>query len=217
VTVLSRGGSGAASTARLAHVVADLETLDRAEGTVSQVLAHAGPIRYLVFCQRYRGQGDPWKGELQVGLTATKLLIDCFASNFFAEGDRAIGVVSSVYADFVGGSQPVGYHVVKAGLNQMVRYYAWQLGRQGVRVNAVMPLSYMKSESRDYYQGRPELRDLYDKFVPLRRMGKAEDSADLLDFLCSPKAAFINGQCIFVDGGASVLWQEELARGLSGL
>jgi enoyl-[acyl-carrier-protein] reductase (NADH) len=43
-------------------------------------------------------------------------------------------------------------------------------------------------------------------------MGNAEDSANLLDFLCSDKAAFINGQCIFVDGGVSVVWQEELAK-----
>jgi NAD(P)-dependent dehydrogenase (short-subunit alcohol dehydrogenase family) len=217
VTVVSRRTPVPEGAAGISHVAADLETLDSADDLVRQVLDLGGPVRYLVFCQRYRGQGDLWRGELQVGLTATKIVIEGFARNFLAAGDRAIGVVSSVYADFVGGSQPIGYHVVKAGLNQMVRYYAWQLGREGIRVNAIMPLSYMKSESFEYYRGRPELLDLYDRFVPLRRMGAPEDSANLLDFLCSDKAAFINGQCIFVDGGVSVVWQEELARSLTGL
>ena len=114
---------------------------------------------------------DAWQGEIQVGLTASRLLIEGLAPHFCAEGDRAIGLVSSVYANFVGGSQPVGYHVVKAGLNQMIRYYAWELGRQGIRANAVMPLTYIKPESRAFYHSKPDLLALYDRFVPLRRLG----------------------------------------------
>jgi NAD(P)-dependent dehydrogenase (short-subunit alcohol dehydrogenase family) len=201
----------------LHHIAGDLESLTDASGLISRVLDAGGPVQYIVFCQRYRGQGDPWQGELQVELTATRLLIEGLSGHFTTEGDRAIGIVSSVYASFVGGSQPVGYHVAKAGLNQMVRYYAWELGRNGIRTNAVMPLTYVKPESREFYGSQPALARLYNDFVPLRRLGKAEDSANLLDFLCSDKAAFINGQCIFVDGGVSVVWQEELARHLTGI
>lgn len=203
--------------AGIAHISGDLETLSDASDIVNRVLAAGGPLQYLIFCQRYRGQGDPWHGELQVGLTATRLLIEGFRPHFVPTGDRAIGVVSSVYASFVGGSQPVGYHVAKAGLNQMVRYYAWELGRIGIRTNAVMPLTFVKPESRAYYEAQTELMKLYDEFVPLRRPGDAEDSANLLDFLCSAKASFINGQCINVDGGVSVVWQEELARRVTGV
>ena len=60
----------------------------------------------------------------QGGPDGLEYLIEGFADHFTPASDRAIGVVSSVYAQFVGGSQPVGYHVVKAGLNEMVRYYA---------------------------------------------------------------------------------------------
>jgi NAD(P)-dependent dehydrogenase (short-subunit alcohol dehydrogenase family) len=216
VSVLSRRAPEHARE-RQHHIAADLETLTDASDIVARALAAGGPLRYVVFCQRYRGEGDPWHGELQVGLTATRLLIDGLRAHFTADGDRAVGIVSSVYASFVGGSQPVGYHVAKAGLNQMVRYYAWGLGRGGIRVNAVMPLTYIKPESREFYGSQPRLTQLYNDFVPLRRLGNAEDTANLLDFLCSDKAAFINGQCIFVDGGASVVWQEELARHLTGI
>ncbi|KQZ01908.1 oxidoreductase [Pseudolabrys sp. Root1462] len=199
------------------HVAADLESLTDARDIVSEVVEANGPVQYLIFSQRYRGGGDPWAGELQVGLNATRLLVEAFTNRFISEGDRAIGIVSSVYADFVGGSQPVGYHLVKAGLNQLARYYAWELGRQGIRVNAVMPLSYVKNESRPFYAAQTELTDLYKRFVPLGRMGDSVDAANLLDFLCSEKAGFINGQCIFVDGGVSVVWQEEVAKSLTGL
>ena len=58
---------------------------------------------------------------------------------------------------------------------------------------------------------------LYRNFVPMGTIGRAEDSANLLEFLCSEKASFINGQAIFVDGGVSVIWPEELARSMSGI
>jgi len=209
ITVLSRNSP---EDSKFGHVAADLEQLADAAEVVAQTVKLGGPLRYLIFSQRFRGQGDPWQGEIQVGLNATRIMTEGFADHFSDDGDRAIGVVSSVYADFVGGSQPVGYHAVKAGLNQMVRYYAWTLGRKGVRCNAIMPLTYAKPETRQFYAANPKLMDVYDRFVPLRRMGDADDSANLVDFLCSTKAAFINGQCIFVDGGVSVVWPEELAR-----
>ena len=216
VTVVSRNPPTLLkANPKLHHVAADLETMTDATTIVASTIAAAGPVQYLVFCQRYRGTGDSWQGEFQVGLTATRLLVEGFTGHFISEGDRAIGLVSSVYAEFVGPSQPIGYHVVKAAVNQMTRYYAWQLGQRGIRVNGVMPLSYIKDEARDFYKSKPELTDLYKRFVPLGRMGDSHDSANLLDFLCSEKAGFINGQCIFVDGGVSVIWQEGLAKSLT--
>jgi NAD(P)-dependent dehydrogenase (short-subunit alcohol dehydrogenase family) len=215
VTVVSRQAPESSPRPAFSHIAADLQSPDCAGDIVSRALEVAGPIRYLLFCQRYRGTGDPWHGELQVSLTATKAIIEGFADHFCPNGDRAIGVVSSVYAEFVGGSQPLGYHVAKAGLNQMVRYFGWTLGHKGIRINAIMPLTYMKPESRDFYLANQKLLDVYKRFVPLERLGDVEDSANLLEFLCSTKAGFINGQCIFVDGGTSVIWPEELARSFS--
>jgi NAD(P)-dependent dehydrogenase (short-subunit alcohol dehydrogenase family) len=218
VTVIARKApTDRALAARVSHVEVDLETLGDGAAVVAAAVEHGGPLSYLVFCQRYRGQADPWQGELQVSLRATDQLMRAAAEHFAAVGDRAIAVVSSVYAEFVGGSQPVSYHVAKAGLNQLVKFYAWRLGQQGIRVNAIMPLTYLKQESQDHYLKNTALMDLYRRFVPLGRIGSAEDSANLIDFLCSDKAAFITGQGIFVDGGVSIVWPEELARGLTGI
>lgn len=214
VTVISRNHP---ADLAVHHVPVDLEVMTSADAVVEETVRLGGTVRYVVFCQRYRGSGDPWQGELQVSLTATRLLINALVGRFCDEGDRAVAVVSSVYAEFVGGSQPESYHVAKAGLNQLVKYNAWVLGRKGIRINAIMPLTYLKAESKQFYLNNEPLMALYREFVPLGSIGRAEDSANLLDFLCSEKAAFINGQAIFVDGGVSVVWPEELARTMNGL
>jgi NAD(P)-dependent dehydrogenase (short-subunit alcohol dehydrogenase family) len=194
------------------HVAADLEALTDTADLAAAIAAQGGPIRYLIFCQRYRGQRDAWQVEWQVSLTATKLLTEALTPHFVTNGDRAIAAASSVYAEFIGGSQPPSYHVVKAALTQLVRYYARTLGRKGIRVNAVMPLTYLKPESQDRYLSDQKLLDMYERLVPLRRLGTADESASVLEFLCSERASFVNGQCIFVDGGASVIWAEEVAQ-----
>jgi NAD(P)-dependent dehydrogenase (short-subunit alcohol dehydrogenase family) len=203
--------------ASLRHFPADLERAGGFADLCRQVAEAGGPVSYLVLSQRFRGQGDAWAGEIQVGLTASRDLIEGFVAHFTETGDRAIGVVSSVYAEFVGSSQPVGYHVVKGGLNAMVRHYAATLGRRGIRVNAIMPLTYLKRESRSFYESNEKLMDTYRRLVPLGRLGTAEESADALDFLCSERASFINGQCLFLDGGVSVVWPEEVAKSFAGL
>lgn len=215
VTVIAR--TRPAEQTRLNFVSADLETMSSSAEVVEEAVRLGGKIRYLIFCQRYRGAGDPWQGELQVTLTATRLLMNGFADQFCADGDRAIAVVSSVYAEFVGSSQPESYHVAKAGLNQLVKFNAAVMGRRGIRVNSIMPLTYLKAESKEFYLANDALMKLYRDFVPIGTIGRAEDSANLLEFLCSPKASFINGQAIYVDGGVSVVWPEELARTLAGI
>ena len=72
----------------------------------------------------------------------------------------------------------------------------------------------MKDESRQYYVEKEDLRKLYEKIIPLHRMGKAEDIADVIEFLCSDKASYITGQEIIVDGGLSLVGQSSLAKHL---
>lgn len=212
VTVLSR--SAPEPHENLNHIFVDLLQMKNFEQIVQKILQSGGRLSYLVFCQRYRGDGDSWAGELQVSLTATRELINALVDEFFLPHDCAIGVVSSVYAKLVGSSQPDSYHIAKAALNQLVKYNAWALGKRGIRINSVMPLTYLKSESKEYYLSNAPLMKLYENLVPLKRMGSAKDSANLIDFLCSEKARFINGQLIFVDGGVSVIWPEELVKQL---
>jgi NAD(P)-dependent dehydrogenase (short-subunit alcohol dehydrogenase family) len=197
--------------------VADILEPDALARVLDEALAAAGAPSYVVFCQRYRGEQDPWRGELEATLTATKSALERLAPDFATNGDRAVVMVSSVFSDFVGEGQQVGYHVAKAGLNQLMRYYAVALGRHGIRVNGVTPFTFLKEESRRFYLENTALLEAYREMVPLGRMATSEEIADVILFLCSSQAAFVNGQNLYVDGGLSLVWPETLVRRIKGV
>lgn len=199
------------------HWIADLAAGQSLNATLDAIVKERGNLNYLIFCQRYRGNEDPWKGEIEVSLNLTKAVIELMQDRFETAGDKAIVMVSSVFADFVGEGQAVSYHVGKAAMNQMMRYYAVNLGRKGIRVNAVTPFTFLKEESRDFYLKNERLHELYKEIIPLGRMSTSTDSAHVIAFLCSPPSSFINGQNIYVDGGLSLVWPETLARKLTAL
>jgi NAD(P)-dependent dehydrogenase (short-subunit alcohol dehydrogenase family) len=199
------------------HWVTDIQDVEARARVLQDALAHGGRLSYVVFCQRYRGKENDWAGELEVSLTATKQMIEFLTDHFAVDGDRAIVMVSSVFGSFVGEGQPLSYHVGKAALEHMSRYYAVNLARRGIRVNSITPFTFLKDESKEFYLNNKPLHDLYCRMVPLGRMGTAEDSAKVVAFLCSPAAGFVTGQNIFVDGGLSAVWPETLLRRVVGI
>ncbi len=196
---------------------ADISQKEMLLRSLQNVVEAQGKISYCVFLQRYRGQSDDWEGEFHTTLTATRNVVDFLVPHFMDHGDKGIVMVSSIFSKFVGDSQPASYHVMKAGLDQLMRYYAVLLGKKNIRSNGITPFTFLKEESKSFYlQNRP-LIDLYQGIIPLQRMGTAEDSADAVEFLCSPRASFLTGQNILVDGGLSLVWPETLARSLKNL
>ncbi len=133
------------------------------------------------------------------------------------KGDNALLMVSSVFAKYVGEGQGASYHVAKAGLEQLMRFYALNLGPKGIRCNGITPFTYLKEESRQFYLGNKKITDVYESITPLRRMATTEDSANVIEYLCSTQASFLTGQNIIVDGGLSLVWPETLARNMSGI
>lgn len=186
-------------------------------GVLSEIIQQNGKVNNLVLLQRFKGDGDKWDGEMATSLTATKNIIEGLVQHFSSSGNNSIVVVSSIADHFIAERQPVGYHVAKAGLFQMVCYYAVALGPRGIRVNCVSPCTTVKDENRDFYLKNEKLLELFKKTIPLGRMGTAAENAQVIAFLCSPKASFVTGQKITVDGGVSLLSQEALARKLTGL
>jgi 3-oxoacyl-[acyl-carrier protein] reductase len=94
-----------------------------------------------------------------------------------------------------GNQGQTNYSATKAGIIGFTRSLAREVGRFGVTANAVAP-GFIESEmTRDLPAS--EIR----KNVPVRRLGKPEEVAHAVSFLCSTDAAYINGAVIDVNGG----------------
>src|SRR6185312_4964464 len=140
---------------------------------------------------------EAWDAVIAVNLTGTFHMTREVAPHMVARGSGAIINASSivgVYGNFV---QP-NYVATKAGVIGMTRVWARELGRKGVRVNAIAP----GFIATDMTAKMPEdVLDGMKRKTPLGRLGAPEDVAKAYVFLASDEASFINGQVLGVDGG----------------
>ena len=91
------------------------------------------------------------------------------------------------------------YVAAKAGVIGMTKVWARELGRKGIRVNAVAP-GFIETRMTE---GIPEkVIDMIVERVPLQRMGRPEEIANAYLFLASDEASYISGHVLSVDGGA---------------
>ena len=105
--------------------------------------------------------------------------------------------ISSVVG-IAGNAGQVNYSASKAGIIGMTKSLAKELGSRGVNVNAVAP-GFIETDMTDVLGDR--FKEEAKKSIPLKRLGKAEDVAEVVAFLASDSANYITGQVIHVDGG----------------
>lgn len=74
----------------MAYWVTDITNPRKLKSTLKEIIHRRGRIRYLVFFQRFRGEGDTWDGEVRVTLTATQRMIDWLAGNSSGRVTRAL-------------------------------------------------------------------------------------------------------------------------------
>jgi NAD(P)-dependent dehydrogenase (short-subunit alcohol dehydrogenase family) len=119
-------------------------------------------------------------------------------------------IVALTYAEGsrTGGLQPwVGMGSAKAALESLVRYFAVALAKRGITVNAISPgwtensvLNTLPTEAQDL------IRNWHVRgWTPMGRLGTPEDVGDVVALICSEQAAWITGQVIYADGGASLM------------
>ena len=137
---------------------------------------------------------DDWKKTLDVNLGGSFNLVK--ASLEFLDSPSSIVFVSSQLA-FKGSKSSVAYAASKSGILGLMRSLAIQLA-PNIRVNAVAPGTIDTDIIKNYTE---EERQRREREIPLGRIGKPEEVANVIAFLLSPESSYITGAVIDVNGG----------------
>ncbi|MDX2071625.1 MAG: SDR family oxidoreductase [Haliscomenobacter sp.] len=93
----------------------------------------------------------------------------------------------------------IAYGTSKAAIMHLTKQQAVEYGNKGVRANAIAPGPVETEMAKLVHSA--DIRTSYSDAIPLARYGTTTEIADAVYFLCSPAAAYINGQILAVDGG----------------
>lgn len=186
--------SNSAQLAHLSSYVDELSALVNAHG-----IEGMGEIETLA-------QAD-WNRVIRVNLTSVYLTIQAVLPALRRVPNPAIVNVASVAA-FVAFGRNISYSASKGGLVSLTRELAVDLAPENIRVNAVCPglmdtpmLTRIFSYHRS--QGVEDPLTRLTRRIPLRRVGRPQEVAEVARFLVSPRSSYITGQAIVVDGGYS--------------
>ncbi len=172
-------------------------------GRIDVLVNNAGITRDALFVKMKDGElvkqmeESAFDSVVAVNLKGVFNCAQAVAPYMIRQGGGVIINVSSVVALY-GNFGQTNYVATKAGVIGMTRVWARELGRYGIRVNAVAP-GFIATEM---VQKMPEkvLEDM-KAHTPLGRLGRPEDVANAFLWLASDEASFVHGATISVDGG----------------
>jgi 3-oxoacyl-[acyl-carrier protein] reductase len=208
---LSAAAASLGAAASVLAVPADVTDAAQAEALVSAAVRAYGGIDVLVNNvggspggrRLAQGTDEDWRLTLELNLVQTVRMMRLAAPHMAGRAGAAIVNVASISGwtpQLAGSGQ---YGAAKAALIFETELWALDLNAQGIRVNTVSPGSILvPGNGWDRY--RLSEPDGYADYVangfPMGRLGSAEEVADVIAFLASPRAHWINGRNIPVDG-----------------
>lgn len=167
---------------------------DRLEGRIHALVHCAGITRDALLWKMDDAQ---WGEVLDVNLGSAFRLLRGTVPALRRAGTGSVVLVSSINGER-GKFGQSNYAASKAGLNALARTAARELGRFGIRVNAVAPGFVETAMTRDI---PPEFRRRAEEETVLGRVARPEDVADAILFLASDLSRHVTGQVLRVDGG----------------
>ena len=141
-------------------------------------------------------KAEEFESVLQTNLTGVFAVAQAAAQQMSSRGGSIINIASILGLRVAG--QVAAYAASKAGIFGLTKSLAKELGSRNITVNAIAP-GYVQTSMTEKLSTNIR-NDLY-KNIPLKRLGSAEDIANLVLFLSSEKASYITGQIMNVDGG----------------
>jgi acetoacetyl-CoA reductase len=208
------GGIGSAIAARLRADGLKVATLDRAPGCDHTLDLAADPLPDFedidvcvsnaaildTIAPAHAMTAEQWSGDIDVNLTgAFRVIQACLAGMRSRGWGRIVAISSGAARSGLPGQ--VAYSASKAGLIGMVKTLAAENAQAGVTANAVLP----GMVATERVKGMPaEIVERLLETLPSGRMADPDEVAALVAFLTSDDAAYITGEAIAIDGGASL-------------
>ena len=196
----------------------DLSSKDSIFKMVNEVASKFGSIDLLVNNARAPRTNsddfmcmDDWDPSMSVMLSASYYCSIAVIPYMEKIKSGSIVNISSIASTNVCGLS-AGYHVAKAGLNQLTKYLALHAGKKGVRVNAVAPGLIIKEEGKERFEKNLADKARWEWCHPLGKSGTGEDVGNAICFLASDMSKFITGQVLTVDGGLTLADQGFLVK-----
>jgi len=204
-----------AETAGEANVVAlqaDMRLESDIAGALEETEARLGPL-HAVIANAGSGSAQSgieldraaWQGPLDANLMSSVLLAGLALPLLVAQGSGSMAFMASI-AGVEAISAPLPYAVAKTGLLMAMKSYARQVGRHGVRVNAIAPgnIFFPGGTWADKFQD-PDKKAFFTDYindeVAMRRFATPKEIADTVVFMASRRASFMTGSVVVIDGG----------------
>lgn len=202
-------GMTQATGATVSGILAEVTRQSDVERMVAEGTRLVGPVDVLVNFAGYAPfsyvldvSPDEWDRVFAVNVKGTMLCCQAVARQMVARGARGSIVNISSGASTSARAGAAHYCGSKAAVNMLTEVLATELGRHGIRVNAVAPGLVMDRILQGQDEApHPYVRDMLAA-TPLGRTGSPDDIAQTVLFLASERTAWITGEIVYVTGGS---------------
>ena len=144
---------------------------------------------------------DVYERDYRIKVVGTSHLCTKVAARMVERGSGAIVNVIGIATDIVVTVNPAG-SAANSGLRSFTRVLAAEVAGSGVRVVGVSP-GFVKGERLARFATDEQTRQLTET-IPLRALADPKELADVIAFVASPRASYITGEIVTVDGGATL-------------
>ncbi|MBI5441415.1 MAG: SDR family oxidoreductase [Deltaproteobacteria bacterium] len=203
-------------------LTADISNGDEVRGAIETVVSKLGRLDVLVNCAAIRGstnvpisEGDEeeWKKTFEINLLGAFLISKAAVRHMIERGGGGKIIHFASLAGRMGVKGSAAYAASKWGVIGLVESLALEVAPHGINVNAVCPGMIITNLRDAHFAEQARLRGCtpeearqqeygeVSKMIPLGRMGRADDLADVVSFLASSKSDYMTGQALNVCGG----------------